>query len=83
MHQPLCVCENPTCPGTGRFYVTVVDGPRVGFLLGPYPEHETALANVRRGNRLANDADPRAAFYAFGTVRVTDPTVNPRAVFGP
>lgn len=49
------------------FYVTVVDGRRVGFLLGPYTTHQQAIDNVARGRDLANDADPRAAFYAFGT----------------
>lgn len=49
------------------FYVTVADGPRVGFLLGPYADHQTAINNVGRGRDLANEADPRAAFYSFGT----------------
>lgn len=82
MHQPVCACERPLCPAEGGgFYVTVVDGPRVGFLLGPYDAHEEALANVARGRALANDADPRAAFYGFGTVRRTDGRVLP-TVFG-
>ena len=49
------------------FYVTVVDGSRVGFLLGPYGDHQTAIDNVARGRDLANETDPRAAFYSFGT----------------
>lgn len=61
------------------FYVTVVDGKRYGFLLGPYPTHQEAIDNVARGRNLANDADPRAAFYAFGTASTKD---NRRTVFG-
>lgn len=70
------------CPGTGRYYVTVTVAGRVGFLLGPYLTHEDALANVKRGKALADKADPWSHFYAFGTVAVTDPTVNPKVVFG-
>lgn len=53
-------------PGA-RFYVSIRTGRRVGFLLGPYASHMTALANVRRGRDLAIQADPSAAFAAFGT----------------
>jgi hypothetical protein len=54
-------------PGA-RFYVTIRDGRRVGFLLGPYASHMTALANVERGRKLAEDLRPdQAAFAAFGT----------------
>ncbi len=79
-----CTCEQPTCPGNGgRYYVTVVDGPRTGWLLGPYDTHVEALAQVDRGNDLACKADPRAHWYAFGTARITDPTLPlPRSVFG-
>ncbi len=62
-----------------RFYVTVVDGKRHGFLLGPYSTHQEAIDNVDRGCTLANDADPRAAFYAFGTASTKDAR---RTVFG-
>lgn len=50
-----------------RYYVSVMDGGRKGFLLGPYSSHEEALANVERGCKLANEADDRAWFYAYGT----------------
>lgn len=80
----MCTCETPTCPGDGgRYYVTVRDGSRTGWLLGPYETHAEALANVQRGNDLANRADPRAHWYAFGTARIRDAaTPLPRAVFG-
>ena len=59
-------CENYHEIGT-QFYVTVRDGPRTGYLLGPYRTHREALAQVDRGRSLAYDADPRAPFYAYGT----------------
>lgn len=56
------------------FYVTVrerPDGGRHGFLLGPYGDHDAALAKVDLGRSLAVAADPRAHFYAYGTAKVT------------
>jgi hypothetical protein len=54
-------------PGA-RFYVTVRLDSRVGFLLGPYASHMTALGNVERGRRLAEAFRPdQAAFASFGT----------------
>jgi hypothetical protein len=44
---------------TREFFVTVVDGPRYGFLLGPYATHEEALGQVDRGRKLANDSNDR------------------------
>lgn len=49
------------------FYVGIRDGKRNGILLGPYQSHQEALDNVDRGRALAEAADCRAAFYAFGT----------------
>ncbi len=63
------------------FYVSVIDGGRKGVLLGPYETHQEALDEVRRGRRLAEDADCRAAFYAFGTC--SSPRSRPlKPVFG-
>lgn len=65
------------------YYVTIIRGKRVGFLLGPYPSHEDALENVDRGRELANDADSRSVFDAFGTSRWKDlTTLPPKSVFG-
>lgn len=56
-----------TRPGA-RFYVTIRDAGRVGFLLGPYASHMTALSNVERGRRLAAALRPdQTAFASFGT----------------
>jgi hypothetical protein len=52
------------------FYVTVFNGRQRGWLLGPYPTHGEALANIDRGAREAPEVDPRAAFYFYGTARV-------------
>jgi hypothetical protein len=66
----------------GRYYVTVRDGDRHGYLLGPYDSHLEALENVDRGNRLAGEADGRAHWYAFGTGRLADDTPTVASVFG-
>lgn len=65
----------------GAYYVTVVDGPRVGRLLGPFfDDHAGALAMVDSVRAHAETVDPRAAFYAFGTCRIpADDSVPIRA----
>lgn len=63
------------------FYVTVKDGPRTGWLLGPYATHNEARANVDRAKELAEKADRWAHFYAFGTARVQG-EVTGKTVFG-
>lgn len=50
-----------------RFFVTVADAGRVGYLLGPYETHDEAIAEVDRAKSLARKADPFSHFYAFGT----------------
>lgn len=67
---------------TGGFYVTVKDGRRTGFLLGPYDEWTDALGNVDRGRKLAQGANSRAAFYAYGTARLAPCFEQPATVFG-
>ena len=64
-----------------NFYVTVRDGGRTGYLLGPYPTHDEARTNVDRGRTLAEARDAWAHFYSFGTARVSATTL-PRATFG-
>lgn len=60
---------------TVGFYVSVVDGGRHGYLLGPYDTHEAALANVDRGKAGAHEVDDRAHWYGYGTCKVTAPTL--------
>jgi hypothetical protein len=59
--------ETPTNRPGGRFYVTVRDGSRTGFLLGPYASHIMAQMHESRGRKLAQAAVSDAAFYTFGT----------------
>lgn len=51
------------------YYVTVVDGPRVGFLAGPYRTHGGALRAVDDVQRAARQVDDRSAWYEYGTAR--------------
>lgn len=72
-------CPDGVCGGVHPeghvFYVSVRDGQRTGFLLGPYGDHGTALANVERGRKLACDANDRAWFYSYGTASLPADTV--------
>ena len=52
-----------------KFYVSVIDGSRYGFLAGPYDTHEEALAMVEPAKKMAQKLDDWAWFYAFGTVK--------------
>jgi hypothetical protein len=49
-----------------KYYVTIMRGARVGRLLGPYDTKEEADQRVPDARRLAAEADPFAAFDAFG-----------------
>lgn len=54
-----------------KFYVTIARaGKGVGKLAGPFDTHDEAKGHVDRARKLAEEADPRAAFDAFGTVGV-------------
>lgn len=52
------------------FYVSVINGQQRGLLLGPYPEHQGALANVERAKAEAEAVDPWGHFYVYGTCRI-------------
>lgn len=55
----------------GAYYVTVIDGPKVGRLVGPFiNDHAAALAMVGKARAIAEKMDPRACWYAFGTCRI-------------
>ena len=67
----------------GSYYVTVVDGSRVGRLLGPFVnDHAGALARVDEARKLAETLEPRAAFYAFGTARYPENEKRPGVLNG-
>lgn len=50
-----------------RFYVSVVDGSRYGFLIGPFKLHQTALSIVDDVSKLTQERYPWSHFYSFGT----------------
>ena len=68
--------EHPDgCPEAGpggAFYVSVRSGDRAGCLAGPYATHPEALAVVDLVRAMAEQADPRAVFYGFGTCQAPD-----------
>ena len=64
--------EQTPDPEPGNYYVSVLDGKRLGLLLGPFTQHVDALANVDRARVKACECDPGAHWYAFGTVRTKD-----------
>jgi hypothetical protein len=61
-----CPCGN-SHEGNEAFYVTVQDAGKTGFLAGPFKNHEYALQWVDKTRKIAEEIDPRAAFYSFGT----------------
>lgn len=64
------------------FYVSVIDGPRIGdaievkrmgLLAGPYQTHQEALDTVDAVRKIADEINVWAHFYAFGTVKLKEP----------
>ena len=54
----------------GNYYVSVVDGKRKAFLAGPFrDDHKAALDMIPAARKAAEEADPKAVFYAFGIAR--------------
>lgn len=56
------------------FYVSVrrdsFRGPEYRLLAGPFRTQEEAQEQVNRVSRKAQDYDPNAAWYSFGTTKV-------------
>lgn len=50
-----------------EYFVTLMRGKQVAFLLGPFVTHDEALAKVQDGRQLASKADPWTDFDAIGT----------------
>lgn len=65
----------------GAYYVSVSRGSDYRFLLGPFVnDHAAALEMVEPVRRKAEELDPRASWYAFGTARIDiDPAARPPA----
>lgn len=61
--------DQPEDPRPGFYYVTAVDGGRSARAAGPYRTHAAALDDVYRVKEEIERTDPRAAFYAWGTMR--------------
>lgn len=62
----------------GEYYVTAIDGMRSVRLLGPFTnDHRAALNMVDAVRRKAEELDPRAHWYAFGTCRLPDDDTVP------
>jgi len=54
-----------------NYYVSVMDGSKWALLLGPFGEHDEALAWVDRARELAlarYNPEGRAHWYGYGTV---------------
>lgn len=64
-----------------EYFVSVRDAGRTGYLLGPYRDHQAALANVERARNLAGAADPWSHFYSFGTCKAPAGAIK-KTVFG-
>lgn len=77
MKMPDYLAKDVVDTREGDYYVTVVDGERVGFLAGPYRLHVNALACVDKARTIAIGIDRRAWFYAFGTCRIEHAEGNP------
>ena len=54
----------------GNYYVSVIDGDKKAFLAGPFrDDHKAALDMVAAARKMAEEVDPGAVFYGFGTAR--------------
>lgn len=70
-------------PGQHAYYVTVVDGSRVGWLAGPFNCRARADEKVQAAKTAAggDDQNNRAWWYGYGVTRIQDATTTARVVF--
>lgn len=61
-----------------HYYVTMLRGKRVAWLLGPYETHTEALSMVQAAKRKASELDPWSDFDSFGTASVPRWPWNPQ-----
>jgi hypothetical protein len=52
------------------YFVSMINGTRNGYLLGPYNTYQEASANVDRGRGMAIANDSFAHFYSYGTCSI-------------
>jgi hypothetical protein len=71
------ICDAITCPPTGGYYVTAVDGPSWWKMAGPYQTHAEALADVDKARGITDKHDGRAWFMGWGTAHVKDGALLP------
>ena len=64
-------------PLPGNYYVSVRDAGRTGLLLGPFRAHREAIDRVSLARCLAEEVDPFAAFFHFGTVKMAETFTRP------
>lgn len=57
---------------TGRAITTCpcIDEPQTALLAGPFSSHSLALSWVEKARKVAQEVDPKAFWYAFGTCRM-------------
>lgn len=56
-----------TNPDHTAFYVSAIDGARAALIAGPYSTHQIALDAVRGVKARAEEIEPRAHWWAWGT----------------
>lgn len=66
------VCTAESCPPTGGYYVSAVNGDSFYHMAGPYDTHAAALADVDRALKIASEREGRAWFMSWGTLRRKD-----------
>ena len=66
----------------GNYYVSVMrDDGQYRLLLGPFVnDHKAALNLVNAVRRKAEDLDPRACWYAFGSCRLEPDAAAPAGI---
>lgn len=77
-HPPLNTSTQVADTKPGDYYVSVIDSGRTGLLLGPFrDDHNGALARVDEASAYVREHYSRAAWWAFGTVRLDHAGDNP------
>ena len=72
-HQPEeCLSTCTEKHAGGNYYVSVLDGTRIGLLAGPFHLHRIALEWVDKAKAKAEEVDNRAFWYAYGTISMKD-----------
>lgn len=64
--------RNDTNPNHKAFYVSAIDGRRIGRFAGPYASREEAEAAVHTIRLMAEDIEPRAHWWAWGTTSLPE-----------